>query len=279
MLYLILAIDSSALVSLSIRASEKYITNNYGMLMVNYIICSLLSFVYMNKEINYFTQSGSGFMMILGGIGGLLYLVTLLIIQFSTSKNGVVLTSIFSKLGVLIPTLMAVLVFREVPKVTQVIGIIIALVAIVLIHFEKGALSEGNHKEWLLILLLFAGITDSLANVYEQRGSAQLEDGYLLVTFGVAAILAAIFAFSKGRKISKSDVIFGLILGIPNFFSSKFLLLALGSMKAVLVYPTFSVGTLVVISLVGVLAFKEKLDRKKAIALGMIVLALGLLNI
>ena len=279
MLYLILAIASSALVSLSIRASEKYITNNYGMLMVNYIICSLLSFVYMNKEINYFTQSGSGFMMILGGIGGLLYLVTLLIIQFSTSKNGVVLTSIFSKLGVLIPTLMAVLVFREVPKVTQVIGIIIALVAIVLIHFEKGALSEGNHKEWLLILLLFAGITDSLANVYEQRGSAQLEDGYLLVTFGVAAILAAIFAFSKGRKISKSDVIFGLILGIPNFFSSKFLLLALGSMKAVLVYPTFSVGTLVVISLVGVLAFKEKLDRKKAIALGMIVLALGLLNI
>ena len=279
MLYLILAIASSALVSLSIRASEKYITNNYGMLMVNYIICSLLSFVYMNKEINYFTQSGSGFMMILGGIGGLLYLVTLLIIQFSTSKNGVVLTSIFSKLGVLIPTLMAVLVFREVPKVTQVIGIIIALVAIVLIHFEKGALSEGNHKEWLLILLLFAGITDSLANVYEQRGSAQLEDGYLLVTFGVAAILAAIFAFSKRRKISKSDVIFGLILGIPNFFSSKFLLLALGSMKAVLVYPTFSVGTLVVISLVGVLAFKEKLDRKKAIALGMIVLALGLLNI
>ena len=100
-----------------------------------------------------------------------------------------------------------------------------------------------------------------------------------MITFGVAAILSLVLAFSKGRKLSKADVLFGILLGIPNYFSAKFLLLALANMKAVLVYPTNSVGTLVTISLVGVLVFKEKLDRKKAVGIGMIVLALALLNI
>ena len=51
MLYLILAIISSALVSLSIRASENHISNQYGMLMVNYLLCTsvqcLLDYLYL----------------------------------------------------------------------------------------------------------------------------------------------------------------------------------------------------------------------------------------
>ena len=279
MIYLILAIVTSALVSLSIRASENYIKNKYGMLLVNYGVCALFSYFYMEKGMNYFVQAGSGFMIILGVLSGILYLLTLLIMQYSTSKNGVVLSSTFMKLGVLIPTLMAILVFHEIPKMTQIIGILMAVAAIVLIQFEKKALSEGNQKIWLLILMFSGGITDSLANIYEQGANPALRDGYLLITFGVAAILSLVLAFSKGRKLSKADVLFGILLGITNYFSAKFLLLALANMKAVLVYPTNSVGTLVTISLVGVLVFKEKIDRKKAVGIGMIVLALALLNI
>lgn len=279
MIYLLLAIASSALVSLSIRASEKHITNKYGMLMTNYAICTVFSMLFMNKGLNYFAQNGTGVMVVLGVISGILYLVTLLIMQYSTAQNGVVLSSTFMKLGVLIPTLMAIVVFRELPKITQLIGICIAIAAIVMIHFEKEALSEGNKKLWLLILLLSGGITDSLANVYEQFGNPQIKDGYLLMTFGVAAVLAAILALSGGRKVSKADVFYGVILGVPNYFSARFLLLALGDLSAVLVYPTFSVGTLIVITLVGILAFKETVNKKKAVALGMIVLALCLLNI
>ena len=279
MIYLILAIASSALVSLSIRASESHIKNKYGMLLVNYAVCALLSYFYMEKGMNYFSQTGTGFMVALGVLSGILYLVTLLIMQYSTSKNGVVLSSTFMKLGVLIPTLMAIVVFHEVPKAAQIIGILMAVAAIVLIHFEKDALSEGNQKIWLLILMFGGGITDSLANIYEQGANPALRDGYLMITFAVAAILAAVLAFSKGRKISRADVLFGMILGIPNYFSSKFLMLALANMKAVLVYPTYSVGTLVTISLVGILVFREKIDRKKAVGIGMIVLALALLNI
>lgn len=278
MLYLILAIASSALVSLSIRASENHISNKYGMLMVNYILCTICSFIYMDKSVQLFAQGGIGFMTGIGVISGILYLATLLMMQYSTRHNGVVLSSTFMKLGVLIPTVMAIAVFREIPKGTQVIGIVLGVTAIIMIHFEKNAMKDGNKKIWLLWLLLGGGITDSMANIFEQYGNPVLKDGYLLLTFAVAAILAAVLAFREG-KLSKEDVIYGMILGVPNYFSARFLLLALGELSAVLVYPTFSVATLVVISLVGILVFKESVDKKKMIALGLIILALFLLNI
>lgn len=278
MLYLIFAIASSALVSLSIRASENHISNKYGMLMVNYILCTICSWLYMDKGVRLFTQNGMGFMTGIGVISGILYLVTLLMMQYSTKHNGVVLSSTFMKLGVLIPTVMAIVVFREIPKGTQVVGIVLAVIAIVIIHFEKKALNEGNKKIWLLWLLLGGGITDSMANIFGQYGNPVLKDGYLLLTFAVAAILAAVLAFREG-KLSKADVFYGMILGVPNYFSARFLLLALGDLSAVLVYPTFSVATLVVISMVGILIFKESVDKKKMTALGLIILALFLLNI
>ena len=279
MLYLALAIICSALVSLSIRASENHISNQYGMLMVNYLLCTVFSMMYMDQGSISLSHANAGFSIGVGIINGILYLSTLLVVQYSTRHNGVVLSSTFMKLGVLIPTIMAIVVFREVPKVTQILGIVLAVAAIIMIHFEKDALNEGNKKIWLLILLIGGGVTDSMANIFEQYGNPAMKDGFLLLTFVVASLLSSILAGKEKIKLSKGDLLFGLILGVPNYFAARFLLLALGNMSAVLVYPTFSVGTLVLITLVGILVFKESVNRKKMLALGLIVLALCLLNI
>lgn len=104
-------------------------------------------------------------------------------------------------------------------------------------------------KLGVLVLLLISGFTDSMANVFEKLGSPNMKDAYLFVTFG-----------------------------IPNYFSSRFLLLALEEIDAVLVYPTYSVATMIVIMLAGMCVFHEKISRKKLLAVGMIILALGMLN-
>ena len=69
------------------------------------------------------------------------------------------------------------------------------------------------------------------------------------------------------------------MIGVPNFFSSRFLLGALGEIPAVVVYPTFCVATILLVTLTGVMVFKEKLKTKQWIALGIILAALVLLNI
>ena len=279
MIYLMLAIASSALVSIIIRLGEDHVTNQMGMLLSNYVVCSICAIVCSNSDVVTAVQASGFFDIGLGVVCGFLYLAGLLLMQYNTKHNGVVLSSTFMKLGVLIPTLMAIVFFREIPKGTQVIGIVLALLAIVMIHFEKDSLKEGNKKLWLLVLLLCGGITDSTANIFEKFGSPAAKDVYLFMIFFVAGVLAFVLVLKSKKKVSPKDVIFGVILGVPNYFSSRFLLLSLSSMSAVVVYPTYSVATMIVITVVGVLAFKEKLDRKKAIALGMIVLALGLLNI
>ena len=278
MIYLILAIASSALVSICMRLSEKHVKNEMGMFTANYAACVVLSFLFLDTQIAMNFSKPGWVMLGLGLVSGILYLVSFVFMKWNMTYNGIVLSSTFMKLGVLIPTIMAIVVFREMPKWTQLLGIGCSIIAIIMINFDPSAVREGNKKIWLLILLVLSGFTDSMANIYEQVGAAKLKDGYLLVTFIAAFLLAGILAISGKEKISVKDLIYGVIIGIPNYFSARFLLLALGNVEAVLVYPMYSVATIVVVTLVGVTFFKERLGKRRLAALALILLALALLN-
>lgn len=275
MFYLILAIMCSSIISITMRFSEKYVENQMGMFMANYIVCTLLSYAFMNS----LSLSVSSVTFSLGVVSGILYLVSFVYLKINMKYNGIVLSSTFMKLGVLIPTLMAIAVFKESPSWTQVLGIVLSIMAIILIHFEKDSIHEGNKKIWLLVLLVISGISDSTANIFDKIGSGDERDMYLLLTFFFAFLLSTILAIVGKKKITSKDILFGCIIGIPNYFSARFLLLALGSIPAVLVYPMYSVATIVVISLSGVLLFHETISHKKKLALCLILVAMGLLNI
>ena len=159
------------------------------------------------------------------------------------------------------------------------VSLVLALIAIVLLHFDRSAVQQTSRMSWLVLLLVISGTTDSMANVFEQLSGGSGKDLYLLVTFLAAFGLAGVLALRGADKVACRDLLYGMIIGVPNYFSSRFLLLALGRLQAVLVYPVYSVGTLVVIGLIGVAVFHERLGARKWIALGMILLSLALLNL
>ena len=74
-------------------------------------------------------------------------------------------------------------------------------------------------------------------------------------------------------------MLFGLLIGIPNFFSAKFLLDALEFIPAFIAYPTCNVATLLLVTLAGILFFREKLSRRQGLAIAGILIALALLNL
>lgn len=281
MIYLVLAIASSALISIVMRASETYVKHEMSMFMANYAVCMGVSFAFMQEkgQMISLVQEGDWLTIGLGVLSGILYLANFLFYKFNMKCNGIVMSATFMKLGVLVPTIMAVVVFHEIPKVTQVVGIFMAIGAIILIHFEKHAFSESKHMVWLLLLLFLSGFTDSMANVFEKLGTADRKDAYLLVTFGMAFLITVVFICLEKRKPNAKDLFFGALIGVPNYFSSRFLLLALEQIEAVLVYPTYSVTTMIVITIAGVFLFHEKIGKKKLGALAMILLAIALLNI
>ena len=75
------------------------------------------------------------------------------------------------------------------------------------------------------------------------------------------------------------DILTGFAVGIPNLFSSYFLILSLDTVKASVAYPIYSAGSILLINLGGFFIFKEKIARKNKFAIVLIVIALMLINI
>lgn len=278
MLNLILAVLTGGSVSIVLRMSKGHAKNDMTLFAVNYVICFLLARAFMGKTTLIVHADGIRFALAAGVISGALYLINFILLQNSMKHNGVVLSSTFMKLGVLVPTLLAVTVFGEHPSMIQCLGFAIAVIGIILIHFEKESAGSSTHKFLLIILLFVAGITDSMANVYDKIGNPDLKDHYLFYVFVAAFIIAVFAAIIRKEKPCLQDVIWGMLVGIPNYLSARFLLLSLGSVPAMITYPVYSVGSIVLITLAGVLLFKEKLSRQKMIALFLVIISLVLLN-
>jgi len=278
MIYLILAILSSMLVSVCMRLSEGKTKNNISMLAMNYVMCTLLSALFGGAAQMLPQAEGFGFALAMGAVSGALYLGSFMLLQWNIRVNGVVLPATFMKLGVIVPTLLSIVCFGEKPGAAQVLGILLAIGAILLIQLEKGA-GRARHALGLVILLIGGGVTDATSKIYEELGSAALSDCFLLCTFFAAMALCVALAAFKKQRLTLADVGFGLLIGVPNYFSARFLLLSLGSVPAVIAYPTYSVGTIVLITLLGRALFGERLSRRQGLAMMVIFAALTLLNL
>lgn len=274
MIYLVLAMITSMLVSVFMRLSEKYCNNNMAILASNYLMCTVLSAFLAGNLL----PAGDGLPLTLGlgFINGFLFLSGFLLLKWNISRNGVVLPATFMRLGVIVPTIMSIAAFGEKPDVMQILGIIMAIVAIFIMNGKGG---EARSILGLVLIMLAGGSADSMSKVFEEIGPQAMKDQFLLYTFFTAFVVCVIVCLVKKQKPAMMDVAFGALIGIPNYLSTRFLLWALKDVPAVIAYPSYSVGTIVLVMLVGVIAFKERLGKRKLIALAVILAALILLNI
>lgn len=277
MLYLILAILSSTAVAVLMRLSGRFSKNGMTMLASNYAMCTIAAGLLAGWPL---IPSGEGlaFTVATGAFSGVLYLLGFVLLRWNMGRNGVVLPATFQKLGVMLPTIAAITIFREAPQWTQLVGVAVAAAAILFMQ-ERQEKSGERSLPGLLALLLVCGGCDLMAKVFEHWGNPLHNDHYLLFTFVTAFLLCVALCIVKKQGVAWGDVLCGLAIGVPNYMSARFLLLSLTSLPGVVVYPSFSVGVIIAVALVGVICFKEKLNRRKLIALGMILAALVLLNL
>ena len=278
MFYLILAILSGTANSLIFRVSGGRVKSKFSMLASNYLICLGLALFHLFPAPVIPQAEDLSRTALLGLVNGFLFLCGFVMIQRNTRVHGVVLTAIFSRLGVLVPTLLAVTLFHEVPSAVQIGGFLLALAAILLMNLEKGSGFRGFQLA-LVVMLLFNGSCDAMAKVYEQFGSPALSEHFLVYSFFFALLFNVLLVLYQKERPGLADFCFGALLGVPNYYVARFLLRAVENLPAVIVYPTFSVGTIVVTAAAGVIFFHEKINRRQAVAIGMILVALVLLNV
>ena len=278
MIFLILAICSSAMVAIMMRIAQPRVNYPTGLLASNYIVCSLMALVLSRPELPEISRTVLGLPAGLGVINGVLYLGSFMLMQWNTRHNGVVLSSVFMKLGILVPTVLSVVWFQEMPTAVQIIGFFLALTAIVILNYQKG--TKLSRRSWGLMLMLVAGgMGDGMSKVYEEYGNPGFQNIFLFFTFFAALLLCLGLVAHKKEKLGIKELLYGAALGIPNFLSSLFLLNALRSVPAVIAFPTFSVAVILVVAAAGILFFRERLQRRQVFGGLLICIALVLLNL
>lgn len=278
MIYLLLAIISSAMVSVIMRLSSEKVSGNVSMLAVNYLMCLAMACAYTGGDQLLPRGPGAPAAVFMGVVNGFFYLAGFLLLQSGVKKYGVVLSSVFMKLGLLVPIVVSVTVFGEKPELQQAVGFGLAVAAIVLINYRQDG-TEMRFRAGLLLLLLAGGSGDAMSKVFEELGDPALSEQFLLYTFAAALVLCAALMLWRRQRPDVWEVLFGLLIGVPNYFSARFLLRSLETLPAVIAYPTFSVGTILVITAAGLCLFRERLSRRQWAAVAMILLALALLNV
>lgn len=205
MIFLLLALLSSSVLAIVL----KYLNSSspYGVYFVNYIVCTLLAFATMEPKVLYQNDITPCW---LGGITGLLYLASLSANGYSIHKNGAILSSVFTRLGVLVPILLSVILFGERPTISQGLGIALAVAAAVMMNGfpRKAENCAPGHKVYLLPLiltLLLNGTSDAMSKVFAQLGRRQ-DDGLFIFYIFLFAGLATLVLLVKEHRPSRGGI-------------------------------------------------------------------------
>ena len=303
MIYLFLATICSATIALIFKYTEGSNTNRYLITSSNYFIAfstSLFMALYNGlftgivKEQSFiqefkFLLSQDAYILspyssliwgaIVGTLSGGFFFLSFIYYQKSVKENGVGISGCFAKLGILIPMIFSIIIWKEFPSTLQWIGILLSLVSILIVNLSPKSLEKFDIKPTIILLFIFGGMAEFSSKIYQQYGLNEYKDVFLFFIFFVAFLISIFFTIKQKSGFNKKDILTGFAVGIPNLFSSYFLILSLDSLQTSVAFPLYSAGSILLINIGGFLIFKEKVSRKNKFAIGLIVVALVLINI
>lgn len=300
MLYLVLSILCSTAIALLFKRLESQGGNRYAATSANYMMAivfggvmaalSPVDFLSMDvtrghvadalaRGAELSAEAMLAWAMLVGPFAGLLYCCSFIFYSRSIAANGVGISAAVARLGVVVPLVAAVLVWGERPSVAQAIGIATAIAAILAICQPPKEGGDPGARWFLLALFVTSGLADFSNKMFQRHAAPDFRPAYLMVVFGTALLASLPFLWRYGREATWRDAAMGALIGVPNFLASFFLLRALSLLDASIAFPVNSAGAIVAINLGGVLFFGEEFTGRKAIAVGLVLAAVVLINL
>ncbi len=213
---------------------------------------------------------------------GLLFILVFNLMAATSQKLGVSVASVATKLSFVIPVLIGVFAYNEALNGYQITGILLALGAVYFTSLKENSTSYSKII-WLLPLLTFIGSggVDAALAYFEKNQIAKEDLSIFSATvFGCAGSIGILFilikSFKGGLKINLRNIIAGICLGVPNFFSIYFLLRALNNdtFTSATLFTINNVAIVLFSTLLGILLFKEKLIAKNWLGIALAVISI-----
>ncbi|MEL7564098.1 MAG: SMR family transporter [Dehalobacterium sp.] len=283
MFFLFMAIISSASIALIFKYSESKGLNRYYITSYNYVMAIIISLVLTIIQWPGVVKIIQGstyiiWLLLLTGIpAGLFFYLSFIYYQKSVEENGATLSGMFGKLGILIPMIVSILFWRELPEKIQWMGIFLSLLGIIVVYYQPN--SKTKLKLSLLMLLFYGGMADLSNKIFQKYFVMELKSLFLLILFTSAFIFSVKKAKKQVHAPKRSELVTGFMVGLPNLLSSLFLIKALGTVTTSLAFPIFSAGTIVLISVGSLIFYKEKISMRGWVGIVLTISAVILINI
>lgn len=284
MIFLILTILQSTAIFVVMKLFNRFKIDNWQAITVNYIVASSFGFLIYKGDISVsgiIEKDWFEFALLLG----VTFIATFYIFAISSQKVGVALTSVASKMSVVIPVLLGLwLLPHETVTLLAGIGLVMALLAFYL-TLGSGSNRSFPKKYVIFPLLLFLGngINDTLMKYTEHKHVVDNNDLVLFLSIiFIASLLVGstitIIRYFKGKfQFHFRNIIAGAILGFLNFGSTYYILKSMGVFDSSVVFPVANAGIVTLSALTGFLLFKEKLKLQNWMGILLALLAILLI--
>ena len=260
MIYLLLSIISSVLLFILFKEFNKININTSQAITSNYLTASLLAYFF-NDIIFDFDYLYNSSWLIPTILLGVLFIIMFNVMAITTQKLSISIAATASKMSLIIPVLLTFLLQKNFnTSLFKIIGIFIGLLSVYFI-FKK---DEKIKKPISISVLLFfgSGIVD--ASIDYIRSYLLLIDEYILfiaTIFFTAFIIGLLQIIYHKHSIKIKNILAGIVLGIPNYFSIYFVLKALENLGAITVFSSLNIGVVLISSILSALYYKEDISK------------------
>lgn len=252
----------------------KYNINTFQAVVFNYLAACSCGLLLYGNEISYNTFTTIEWIFWAVLCGGM-FISLFFLMGKSSQENGVSLTTVIVKMSMAFSMILMIIIYHEKISTYKITAILLALIGVFLLSKEK-KLDTNQKSNKLLLVILFTGcgLLDFVLN-YIQNFKLTTISSSLFSAFGLglagiigASILLYNYYF-KREKIVFKNIIAGIILGIPNYFSIYYLIhsyevLDLPDSTVLAMLNIFSV----IAGLIsGYFVFKEKINLIKTVGI------------
>ncbi|THD68060.1 DMT family transporter [Robertkochia marina] len=286
MIYLFLSVLVSSSLFVIFKLFNKYQVNTFNAIVINYLVASITGLLLYPSPWNIAQVTGSAWFP--GTVFlGFMFIFIFMVMARTAQEIGLSVASVAGKMSLVIPVIFGIAVYGESMNIIKSAGIILALAAVYLVSLKADEPNRLNRNKWFLPAILFAGsgIIDTTLKYLESKYVAQ--EAFPLYSSSIFAIAALagstvlIYRLSTGKlSFRPKDILGGIFLGIPNYFSIYFILKALkqDAMESSVVFSVNNVAIVLLTTIFGIVLFREKLQPKNWIGVVLAMISILLIT-